>query len=165
MTTTEFLASGSVDDYTPAKIDAIKAQFQAGLSGVDLSNIIVTITAASVRITVDIVVTSPSAGANVASQLATHFTSPTALTTFLGGSVAVESIVTTPTVTTKVIPSPPPPPSSPPSPYAPPTADDGGSDATGAIIGGSVGGVVAVVGIVAFVMYKNKAGGAGKVKI
>jgi hypothetical protein len=129
------IAAGDVADFTEAKIAEMK-QLIADQAKVPIENVVITIKAASVEITVEIAVpdTPADGGATSIAEIETNMapvtTSAEAATSFL--STAGVQVISTPTVvqTVMLLPGPPPPP-----PETP----------VGAIVGGTVGGLFGVL--------------------
>jgi len=167
-----FVAAGTVSDFDDTKKYNLRYAF-AVQAGVDVNNVVITITAASVNIQVDIVVADTVTGNSVVSALASSFTDAAALTTLLSNAaVTVESITTTPTVTTKTVvnlppalmsPPPPSPPPSPPTAPSPVVVVEESSSSIGGILGG-VGGGLCAIGILSY-LYMKKKQSADKVRV
>ena len=117
------VASGTVDDYTPAVQDELKTKVAEEV-GVDASDVELTVTAASVRLAFRITVASEAAATAAASTLETNVASTSAASTFLtvaSLTVTVESIALAPSVVLDgASPSPSPPPAVSPSNPTPP---------------------------------------------
>jgi len=99
--TTAFTASGDVSDFTPSKKEGIKTVF-ATAAGVDPSVVTVTVTSASVLITVAIAFSSPAAATSAVSTLSTGILanqgSLAAALQAAVPSIVVQAIVTAPTI-------------------------------------------------------------------
>ena len=99
--TTAFTASGDVSDFTPSKKEGIKTVF-ATAAGVDPSVVTVTVTPASVLITVAIAFSSPAAATTAVSTLSTGILanqgSLAAALQAAVPSIVVQAIVTAPTI-------------------------------------------------------------------
>ena len=149
---------GALADFTDESRAAMAARVASQLPDVAASHIHITAAAASVHITLDIIVDDDAAGDRVAISLADAFVSPGALTAFLGGDTEVERIETRPLVLEKLLALPSPPPLAPPSPSPPfsppPRSPDGPSDTwrimSGVLggLGGSIMGVAIAIGCV-----------------
>ena len=100
--TTAFTASGDVSDFTPSKKEGIKTVF-ATAAGVDPSVVTVTVTPASVLITVAIAFSSPAAATTAVSTLSTGILanqgSLAAALQAAVPSIVVQAIVTAPVIT------------------------------------------------------------------
>lgn len=125
-------APGQVSDYTSSVVDQIAANTAAQLSGVDKSQVKVTVTAGSVVIDIQITASTASAASTIQSQAQTSFATSAQAANLINSNQGSTwtpvdaSQVAAPTVTviqTQVqAPAPPPPPISPPAkpPRAPP---------------------------------------------
>jgi hypothetical protein len=102
--TFEVVASGDVSDYTSTVIDSIKASVASALTGVSASDVSVSVTAGSVRISVIVAVPDTAAQTSVSSQVVSNLADTTAATqlvssqvpTSTGVSIAVTSIISSP---------------------------------------------------------------------
>ena len=155
MVSSTFVVAGSVADFTEDKKSELADKF-ASAAGVSITEVVVTVVGASVSITVDILTSAAATPTNVMAALSTKFQSTSALSAFLGPSLAVE-LITSPlqSITKSVlIISPPPsplPPFLPPPlpPWAPPP------DYTIVIVSSSSGAVVFILAAVgSFFAYK-----------
>jgi hypothetical protein len=147
--TFEVVASGDVSDYTFTVIDGIKASVASALTGVSASDVSVSVTAGSVRISVTVAVPDTAAQTSVSSQVASNLADTTAATqlvssqvpTSAGVSIAVSSIVSSPA-----------------------SDSGGGSDMTNIIIAIAVPVAVISLGAIAYVMFgRQKKGASPKV--
>ena len=102
----ELIAEGAVTDYTDAKKASI-AENVASELGVNVADVTVTVTAASVKITVEVKTDTPDI---TKAALETKVASPTTASALLGGDVVVTSVANA----VFDVPSPPPTAASPP---------------------------------------------------
>ena len=108
----ELIAEGAVTDYTDAKKASI-AENVASELGVNVADVTVTVTAASVKITVEVKTDTPDI---TKAALETKVASPTTASALLGGDVKVTSVADV----VFDVPSPPPTATSPPPTAASP---------------------------------------------
>ena len=125
--TTAFTASGDVSDFTPSKKEGIKTVF-ATAAGVDPSVVTVTVTPASVLITVAIAFSSPAAATTAVSTLSTGILanqgSLAAALQAAVPSIVVQAIVTAPIIIAGQI-----------DPPTPPTSNRRGGVGSGGLVG------------------------------
>ena len=123
-----FVAQGSIDDFTAARIDAI-AQVIAAAAGVNANAVTIALEGASVRLSIDILASNAASADAIVTRLsgagadgifASVTTLNTALTAAGVSGVTVEQIDESPTAFVRVVPAPSPPSIPPPSPPSPP---------------------------------------------
>jgi len=155
--TTAFTASGDVSDFTPSKKDGIKTVF-ATAAGVDPSVVTVTVTSASVLITVAIAFSSPAAATTAVSTLSTGILanqgSLAAALQAAVPSIVVQAVVTAPVITSGPGTST----SGPGTAIAPLTSPSAG------LSGGGIAGIViaiavVVLGLITYLFCKRSYGG------
>lgn len=103
------VAAGTVEDYTEAKMDAIKGSI-AETAGVSVSQVTLSITAASVNIKATIQAASANELATIQAAVDPLLADAESATTLMGGS----SVLTVESITSKPVAAPSPPPALPP---------------------------------------------------
>ena len=98
--TCSFRMGGGVSDFTEDDKSAIGTKVSTEV-GTDSANVIVTVSAGSVLVTVDILVSSAPEANNVTATLNDEFASVAALQQFLGNGFSIEAVVDAPTYTNK----------------------------------------------------------------
>ena len=151
---TELVATGDVSSYGADKRLDLRQRF-ADKAGVDVSDVGIEVTSASVRIRVSIRTADASAAAATASLLDASLASATAASAFAGVAVTAAPIRSTATLQVVVqapaSPPPPPPPfPQPPRPTSPLTESDSSKLSAGESFTGIIAGVAA--GLVAIIL-------------
>jgi len=177
-------ATGSVDDYTPQRIQQIAETFASNAS-VPMSSVRVTVTSGSVVISAEILVNASDV-VSLEERLSATLATPDAASAFLSAVDAGVTVISTPTIQSVAedvvsYPPPPLPPvpplSPPPSPFAPPiptTVDGAGVTISNALSTAGKSGdtfliviilvlvvVVAIASLIWVRMSRPCAGGAG----
>jgi hypothetical protein len=155
--TTAVIAAGDVSDFTPS-VQIGMRQAVADEVGVPIAAVTLTVEAASVLLTFEVVLPADVDALAAQSALATQLGSPAAASAFL--AVTVESIAETPT--SNLSPSPPPP--APGSSPLPSSSDDSSGSTVGVIAGvvGGVGFVLLLVALRAFCKSRQSSDGTTK---
>jgi len=143
----DMMATGTVSDITTTMIDGIKTK-AATTAGVGLDLVRVLLNSGSVIITIEIQSSSTVPASAIQAAMQAHMATPEAATAFIAPIVPGVQVLSTPVVSTAVVPV-----VTPPAP--PPSGDD--DDNVGAIVGGVVGGLVVLLLCAGgFYMYQRK---------